>query len=537
MRIINAAAFLRAKIGYSLKRAFLGESVGLRLIKFIILFSSVVTLFFTSLQLYWDYRRDVSLIEKRMAEIEQSYLGSLAGSLWQMDLPQVRLQIEGILRLPDIQSVEVAVLDVGPAVEKHSGKNDVVTVGVSVSSPDIMKKYPIIYNFHGKDKVLGVVAIQASFDAIYQRLQDKVLEILITQGMKTFIVSLFTLFIFSVLVTRHLRTIAEFANQFNLEQPSPPLRLARASIKRGRSGQAAPRDELDQVVSAFNNLCGGLEQTYNQLRSVNAELKADNEARRRAEEEIKRLNIELSGMNSQLEVQVRRRTHALEVSNRELNAFSYSVSHDLRAPLRRIDGFGQILLEDCAHLLGVDGQRYVERIRNGVREMNEMVDSFLKLSRCASIELVIESHNLSDMASDIFSRLREKDPDRQVQITIQPDLVALVDRRMMRSALENLLENAWKYTRHTLSPVISIGSCVKEGKTIYYVRDNGAGFDMAYAERLFSPFYRLHSAEEFEGSGIGLATVQRIIVRHGGAIWVDASMNNGATFFFTLQQN
>ena len=233
---------------------------------------------------------------------------------------------------------------------------------------------------------------------------------------------------------------------------------------------------------------------------------------------------------------MRQRTLELEAANRELGAFAYSVSHDLRAPVRRIEGFSRILEEDCGEGLGEAGRRTLARIRSGVHDMGEMIDSFLRLSRSTRLELILEPADLSAMAAAVVARLREKEPERAVAVDIQPGLRAEADRRLLKLVLENLLDNAWKYTRRSAAPAIMVGRRNGENGAPpeFFVRDNGAGFDMAFAGRLFSPFQRLHAAEDYEGSGIGLATVQRIIARHGGAIRAEAGVGAGATFFFTL---
>ena len=491
------------------------RGIGLRLIGYIVLFSSCVTLVFTLLQLYRDYHRDVSAIERRLDEVQTSTLGSLAGSLWQMDLDQVRLQIEGIRLLPDIQAVSVR-LEADPSV--GSPRAGVVQVGRHRDDAPILRSFPLLYRFQGREIQLGIVTVEATLDEVYQRLWDKALLILITQGVKTFLVALFTLFIVWKLVTRHLAAIAAFVGRFDIRGSRlPPLELDRPRHPPGEE------DELDLVVGAFNGLADSLETVYRELQTVNTELAADNHARRMAEQEVQQLN-------AQLELRVRQRTLELEAANRELGAFAYSVSHDLRAPVRRIEGFSRILQEDCGERLGEDGRQTLTRIRAGVQDMGEMIDSFLRLSRSTRQELTLEPVDLSAMAAVVVTRLMEKDPERAVAVEIQPGLRAEADRRLIKLVLENLFDNAWKYTRHTADAAIVFGRRGAE----FFIRDNGAGFDMAFAGRLFSPFQRLHSPEDYEGSGIGLATVQRIVARHGGTIRAEAAAGAGAAFFFTL---
>lgn len=257
----------------------------------------------------------------------------------------------------------------------------------------------------------------------------------------------------------------------------------------------------------------------------------------RAQLEIERLEAEqaLRTLNIELEKRVRERTEELQASNRELESFAYSVSHDLRSPLRTIDGFGQALEEDCAPLLDEQGREYVDRIRRASRRMADLIDDLLSLSRSSRGVLEKSDIDLSSIAREIVSNLRTSDPDRAVEVDIDPDLHARADPVLMRAVLGNLLENSWKYTRKTGHPVISFRSePAQEGFARFAVSDNGAGFDPAHAGKLFGTFQRLHSAEEFEGNGIGLATAHRIIERHGGSITGSGEVGKGATFRFEL---
>jgi light-regulated signal transduction histidine kinase (bacteriophytochrome) len=254
----------------------------------------------------------------------------------------------------------------------------------------------------------------------------------------------------------------------------------------------------------------------------------------RGREQIADLNSQLRGVNEDLERRVEQRTRELEVSNKELEAFSYSVSHDLRAPLRTIDGFSLALQEDFSASLDEQGRDYISRVRNGVQRMGILIDSLLQLSRVTRSELQRERIDLTQLATLVFNEIHALDPDRTVTWDAQPGVMAEADPRLTRIALENLIGNAWKFTGRTPKATISFGSSLRDGQTVYFIRDNGAGFDMQYVDRLFTAFQRLHGDRDFKGSGIGLATVARIIHRHHGSIWAEGSPEHGATFFFTL---
>jgi PAS domain S-box-containing protein len=249
--------------------------------------------------------------------------------------------------------------------------------------------------------------------------------------------------------------------------------------------------------------------------------------RKRAEEEIRQLN-------EQLEARVRERTAELEASTHELDAFAYSVSHDLRAPLRSLHGFSQALLEDYHDVLDDTGKDYLNRLQRNVRRMGQMIDDLLTLSRATRADLTRRPVDLTAICHDVVAELRGNDPDRAVAVVIEPGLRTVGDARLLRLVMQNLLGNAWKFTGKASDPRITAGQVQRHGEGLFFVRDNGAGFDMRYVEKLFSAFQRLHSTADFEGTGIGLATVNRIIHRHGGRIFAEAAPGEGATFYFTL---
>jgi len=282
-------------------------------------------------------------------------------------------------------------------------------------------------------------------------------------------------------------------------------------------------------------------QAEEKMRAVQSELErllAEAERSRRAllsvVEDERHAREQIHHLNSELEQRVRARTLQLEAANHELEAFSYSVSHDLRAPLRALDGFSSMLSSDYQDRLDEKGQHYLNRIQEASRQMSQLIDDLLRLSKISLAECVYQSVDLSALAHEIMTEIQERDGNCQVEYRVTPGMVVQGDVRLLKIALGNLIDNACKFTARCSRPQIEVGVSVQTGEPVYFVRDNGAGFDMAYAAKLFAPFQRLHAARDYPGTGIGLSIVQRIITRHGGRIWAEAARDEGATFYFTL---
>jgi light-regulated signal transduction histidine kinase (bacteriophytochrome) len=252
-------------------------------------------------------------------------------------------------------------------------------------------------------------------------------------------------------------------------------------------------------------------------------------AQREAEAEVATLTAELEG-------RVEQRTAELELSNKNLRAFSYSIAHDLRTPLRGLHGFSEALLEEYSELLGETGRGYAERIQAASERMGAIIDDLLRLSQVTHADMNLEPIDLSAEVTTIADGLRSADPGRRISFAIQEDVWATADRILIRTVLSNLLDNAWKFTAGREDATIEFGTAATEDDAAVccYVRDNGVGFDPAYVHKLFQPFQRLHTTREFPGTGVGLASVQRIVERHGGSVWAEGTIDGGATFYFTL---
>ena len=259
------------------------------------------------------------------------------------------------------------------------------------------------------------------------------------------------------------------------------------------------------------------------VRSVNAGLE-----RTRLRRENRRLVARLHEMNAALEETVAERTRALEM-------FTYAVAHDLRAPLRAMDGFSEALIDECSDVLGEDGRGYAERIQAASSQMAGLIDALLDLSRVSRAEMNLQTIDLGAAASHIAEELQRSGPDRAVRFVIQQPVWALADPALMGTVLQNLLDNAWKYSSRRDDALIEFATIpAGDDSVCYYVRDNGAGFDSAYVDKLFAPFQRLHTPAEFPGTGIGLASLRQIVERHGGQVWAEGAVGEGATFYFTL---
>jgi signal transduction histidine kinase len=290
------------------------------------------------------------------------------------------------------------------------------------------------------------------------------------------------------------------------------------------------RTRLEREMLELNHtLEYRVRQRTAQLEKLNQELRQESSERRRAEEQTRSLNINL-------ETRVADRTAQLRLANQELEAFSYSVAHDLWAPLRAIDGFSQALLEDYSSQIPEAGKRFIGRIRAATARMGVLIDSMLELSRLTRTDMNRKRVDLSEIARAVLDNLAHDQPRTDMTIQIEPGQFALADPKYLGIVMENLLGNAWKYTSKTPQAHIEFGRLtdVDVKDPTWFVRDNGAGFDMAYAEKLFGVFQRFHTESEFPGNGVGLATVRRILVKHGGRIWAQAEPGLGATFFFTL---
>ena len=344
---------------------------------------------------------------------------------------------------------------------------------------------------HGENS--GLVYIQTSTSKLSQEVRQTTLSIL---GLAGFII--LAAFAFANYIQRYISDplvrLKDITNEVSIENS----RFPKAKKKNN--------DEIGALVDAFNRM-------LNTIQSQNS------------------IIIEHSNT---LENKVNERTEELAAANMELEAFSYSVSHDLQAPLRAIDGFSLALEEDYSHQLDKDAKMYLSRLRQCATKMSGIIKNLLELSRVTSKEIIKENIDFTDLCEEIMTGIREREPSRQVKINIQAGMTAIGDHCLIEIALDNLIGNAWKYSHKKTITEIEIGMNYASGNPIYYVKDCGSGFDMKYAPDLFTPFKRFHPSSEFDGTGIGLTTVARIIDKHKGSIWAESDSDKGSCFYFTL---
>jgi len=584
---------------------------------YVVLTSSLITLVTTGFQLYGNYKYDIQQIDGRLNEIEKVHLSGLASLLWIADINELKKNLVHFLVLPDVEYLEI--------IENNKS---LIRVGVNKKNNVIQRQYPLIFKQKNKATEIGTLIVHATLDGIHQRIFDQAVTILVTNAIKTFLITGFILFLFHHLVTRHLLKFAQFAKTLHLDNLDHTLILDR------KNNKSEKPDELDILVDAFNRMQKNLKVSIDRLNEnweryrrlvessraipwemdlstwrytyigpqiesvvgykpdewyennfwvehlhpddredairlcqTSTEKLEDHEFKYRmiakdghnvwiqddvrvvieANKAVKLHGYmfditkkienerELELYHKQLEKLVDERTRNLTIANEELESFSYSVSHDLRSPLRAIHGFSLALLEDCEKELNVEGKDYLTRIIYNTKRMSNLIDDILNLSRITRSKITIEKVDINDIANEIAANLKEEYPERSVNFTAKCNQSVLADSKLLAIVLNNLLGNAWKYTNKKEHAVIVFDSHIENNELVFKVKDNGAGYNMSYADNLFGVFQRMHTDVEFEGTGIGLATVKRIIERHGGRVWAQGEINKGAIFYFTLK--
>ncbi len=477
---------------------FNGNGIARRLIVALVLFSSAITAVITSIQLYNEYRSDLNKISESFDFVRGSAAPALIEGVWVADGVQIQTQLEGLLRLRDIEFIGVYV----------DGQLR-WSAGGQTSSRVLIDRLPLIRPYRGQKVGLGELHTIASLDKVWTRLFDRLIVVLIENGIKTFLVAAFMLLVFQVLVTRHLAKLSAYARTIRLQG------VATDDIKldRPETGRWRP-DALDHLTQTINDM-------QRHLRAASQNMNQANEALRR--------------MNEELERRVQQRTAKLESANRELETFTYSVSHDLKAPLRGIDGYSRLLLEDYADKLDDEGRQFLYNVRQAAQQMGQLINDLLAYSRLERRELHAEPVALQDLIGALLARRAEEIKARGVAVNVTVPAVSVsADREGLTMALRNLLENALKFTRDTPHPEIEIGGRDTGDACILWVRDNGVGFDMKFHDKIFAIFQRLHRAEDYPGTGVGLAIVKKAMERMGGRAWAESEPGRGATFYLEI---
>ncbi len=468
------------------------------LVAAVLLVSGAVALVATGVQVWAEYRQDAHDVQVGLRELAETYVSSVGEAVWVGDLDLLSASLRGLAGLPDVVGVEVT-----------EGTESLARFG-SVVDGAVEHVFPLARVHRGEPVPLGRLVVYASLDNALARLRERVAVILATNFAKTLFVSIIMVGVFRRLVTRHLLRIAAHARAFEVGGEARPLRFD--------PREGLPADELAQVAGALNGLEARARAHVERQHALRAELEA-------SVAELKAADLRGRRLHRQLDAQVK-----------ELERFGYSLSHDLRQSLRTIASFSDLLLEDLHETAEPESVEMLRRIAGASARMDQTVDAMLALHRLSSRELHRSAVDVSALAWGIAGDLGATDPDRTVRWVIPEDLTVNADAGLLQLALQNLMGNAFKFSAGRAPVRIEVfAEALGDGRSAICVRDNGPGFDMAHATRIFEPFQRLHAEGAFQGTGVGLATVERVVSRHGGEVWADANPDAGAVFRFTLE--
>jgi signal transduction histidine kinase len=463
-------------------------------------------------QIFFDFRVEQERIDRTVRQVINTAKESASQAAYNLNTELANRVINGLFEYDPIHFAQIND-DFGRQLamrERPAVTHNLEWLGPFMDAGSNYYRVPL-YIQEDQETIIGEMRVQVDRFLIAQNFLQRAGFVVLLGILRNTILAIIFGFLFYFTLGRPFMVAL---NDLNLINPQAPGQHKLTVSTNHRD------DELGLISSKMNKILDEFDQTLQQ--------------RFHAENELKKKQETIEQLNQHLEERVRQRTGELEATNKEMEAFTYSVSHDLRAPLRTVSGFSDILLDEYGDQLDDQALHYLGRVRTGTQRMEELINDMLKLSRSTRGELHQNVIDISALVHEIAEDLYQAYPEQDVNLQIQPNIRIKADKRFLRLVLENLLSNAWKYTSKKDQGVIRFGITKQDDETVFYLSDNGAGFDMSYAEKLFSPFHRLHSAKEFEGNGVGLATVQRIIHRHGGDVWAEAEVDKGATFYFTL---
>ena len=460
-------------------RFWSGQLLARRLAFLIVFASSLIALLITAAQLYLEFERDVGYIHERFAEVEEAYLPSIVQNVWVVDPARLQTLLDGIGRLPDFEFAEVRV----------DGKS-FASSGTRPVSAQLIRQFPLTYFYHGKTLDIGRLEVGASLDGPLRRTWQRLWFVLLLNALKTALVAALIFLLVRRMITQPLESIAGQAHRLAAGDLAQPLTLPVTRLSAGD-------DEIHSLAGNLDEMRQKLMQRQASLEAMNRELEAAVQEREAALAQIRLAHDEIRSLNEELEARVRQRTAQLEVANADLESFSYSVSHDLRAPLRAIDGFANILAEDYAPSLDDEGRRLLRVVGDNANKMSRLIGDILNFSRAGRQEMTMLPIDMNALVREVWQGLEQQRVDRQVDLRLADLPRAYGDIAAIRQVWQNLLANALKFT-------------------------------------IFVPFQRLHEAGKFEGSGIGLAIVKRFVAMHGGRVWAEGKPDAGACFGFAL---
>ena len=492
------------------------RGIGPRLILYITLFSSVVTLLGTAVQLYFEYQRDMASIKSNLRQIEVSYVKSISEGVWSFNDRILKTQLEGILDLPDIVYIEIS-----------NGEKPIMTAGKLTASKSVEHIFPLKYQHRDTVQQLGTLRVVVGLNGVYQRLQQRVIVILLTQGVKTFLVSMFIFYLFYMLVGRHLTTMAGYVRSLKPDALSDVLIIP-------RTGRHNEEDELGIVIRAINDMRASLQQAFNKQNQTEQKLST---AYAELEMRVAERTSELFIVNAALKTEIAEHTQAeeaLQEKNTELDRFAYTVSHDLKSPLITIQAYAGMIKKDLKTGKYERAQDDMQRIEGAADKMTSLLNDLLKLSRAGRMMGEPSLIDMNRLVSDVLAQLTGVVTQSLVEIVVQPDLPAVHgDPKRIAEVVQNLIENAIKYRSDLTVPRIEIGTRQDGWECVFFVKDNGKGIDPRHFEKVFGLFNKLDA--ESAGTGVGLALVKRIIEVHGGQVWVESEgEGKGSRFCFTV---